>query len=246
MATIKKRYLLIGGLAMVLTYGFFSPGVFSDNTRVGYIESEEITKKFQDFQEAQQRVDAAANAWKKEFEGMQSSLRMKEDSLEKYRLVWSAPEKTNMERAIVDLKGKIEDYWTHKFGPGNSEYTQLDDETMRPIYQKIFAAVQDVAKEDKYDFVFDKTGEVLLLYANPNNDLTRDVMDKLGIKDTGKTQLPQHQLPGHPLPGHQIPGNPNGQPGNSNGQPGNPYGQPGNPNGGGGNTPFGGQQQPHN
>ncbi|HET7153529.1 MAG TPA: OmpH family outer membrane protein [Candidatus Kapabacteria bacterium] len=244
MAAVKKRYLLIGGLAMLLTYGFFSPSML-DSTRVGYIESEEITKKFPDFQEAQQRVDAAANAWKKEFEGMQSSLRMKEDSLEKYRLIWSAPEKLNMERDISDLKGKIQDYWTHKFGPGNSEYTQLDDETMRPIYQKIFAAVQDVAKENKYDYVFDKTGEVLLLYANSNHDLTRDVMDKLGIKDTAKTKLPEHQLPGH-----QLPGSPNGQPGSPNGQPGNPYGQPGNPNGQSGNPNGGGynpngQQQPH-
>jgi len=239
-AVVKKRYLMIGGLAMLLTYGFFSPGMFTDNTRVGYIESAEITKKFMDFQEAQQRVDAAANAWKKEFEGMQSSLRMKQDSLEKYRLVWSAPEKLNMERDINDLKVKIQDYWTRKFGPGNSEYTQLDDETMRPVYQKIFTAVQDVAKENKYDYVFDKTGEVLLLYANPNHDLTHDVMDKLGIKDTAKTKLPEHQLPGH-----QMPGSPNGQPGNPNGQQGNPNGggQPGNPNGGG-NNPFGGQQ-PH-
>jgi outer membrane protein len=116
---------------------------------------------------------------------------------------------------------------------------------MRPVYQKIFAAVQDVAKENKYDYVFDKTGEVLLLYANSNHDLTHDVMDKLGIKDTAKTKLPEHPLPGHPLPGQQTPGSPNGQPGFPNGgQQGNPNGgQPGSPNGGGYNP--NGQQQPH-
>ena len=74
---------------------------------------------------------------------------------------------------------------------------------MKPIIEKIFAAVKDVAKEQKYDYVFEKSGEILLLYANPDHDLTYDVKDKLGIKDTTKVALPQHKLPGHQLPGSQ-------------------------------------------
>jgi outer membrane protein len=151
---------------------------------VAYIESEEIMKRYYDWQQAQQRIDGASNAWKKELENMQTALRAKQDSLEKYRLIWSAPEKDAMTKGVADLKAKVQEFWTKKFGPGNSEYTLLNAEIMKPIYEKVFSVIQEVAKQDNYDYVFDKTGEVLLLYANPAHDLTRDVMDKLGIKDT--------------------------------------------------------------
>lgn len=183
--TTRTRVALLGGIAALFALGFFSPGIFSESTRVAYIESEEIMKRYYDWQQAQQRIDGAANAWKKEIEGMQTALRAKQDSLEKYRLIWSAPEKDAMAKSIADLKTKVQEFWTRKFGPGNtSEYALLNQEIMKPIYEKVFGVIQEVAKQDNYDFVFDKTGEVLLLYANPAHDLTRDVMSKLGIKDT--------------------------------------------------------------
>lgn len=182
--TRMARISLLGGIAALLALGFFSPGIFSESTRVAYIESDEIMKRYYDWQQAQQRIDGAANAWKKELEVLQTSLRLKQDSLEKYRLIWSGPEKEGMTKGITDLKAKVQEFWSKKFGPGNSEYAQLNQDVMKPIYEKVFAVIEEVAKEDKYDYVFDKTGEVLLLYANPVHDLTRDVMDKLGIKDT--------------------------------------------------------------
>lgn len=170
--------------AALFAFGFFSPGIFSESTRVAYIESEEIMKRYYDWQQAQQRIDGASNSWKKELENMQSALRSKQDSLEKYRLIWSAPEKDAMTKGVSEMKNKVQDFWSKKFGPGNSEYAMLNAEIMKPIYEKVFSVIQEVAKQDNYDYVFDKTGEVLLLYANPAHDLTRDVMDKLGIKDT--------------------------------------------------------------
>ena len=89
---VPQGYLLIGFLAALLFLGF-APSILTENTRVGYIESEEIEKKLPDYVQAQQRIDAAANSWKKEYQTMQTALRVKEDSLEKYRLIWSAPEK---------------------------------------------------------------------------------------------------------------------------------------------------------
>ncbi len=214
MKKMSLQIALLGGAAALFAFGFFSPGIFSESTRVAYVESEEIMKRYYDWQQAQQRIDGAANAWKKELEGMQAALRAKQDSLEKYRLIWSAPEKEAMNHSIADLKTKVQEFWTRKFGPGGtSEYAQLDGEVMKPIYEKVFGAIQEVAKLDGYDYVFDKTGEVLLLYANPAHDLTRDVMSKLGIKDTAGvparnpfgTQRGQNAPPGQNMPPGQNP-----------------------------------------
>jgi outer membrane protein len=50
---------------------------------------------------------------------------------------------------------------------------------MKPIQNKIFQVLEDIAKEDGYDYVFDKSGEILLLYANEKNDLTQRVLSRM-------------------------------------------------------------------
>ena len=50
---------------------------------------------------------------------------------------------------------------------------------MKPIQNKIFKVLEEIAKEDRYDYVFDKSGEILLLYANDKNDLTQKVITRM-------------------------------------------------------------------
>ena len=50
---------------------------------------------------------------------------------------------------------------------------------MKPIQNKIFQVLEDIAKEDGYDYVFDKSGQILLLYASDKNDLTTKVIQRM-------------------------------------------------------------------
>jgi outer membrane protein len=50
---------------------------------------------------------------------------------------------------------------------------------MTPIQYKIFKAIQDLAKEEDYDYVLDKSGDILLMYTNDKYDLTDKVLEKI-------------------------------------------------------------------
>jgi outer membrane protein len=52
---------------------------------------------------------------------------------------------------------------------------------MRPIQERILAAIEEVATAGGYDYVFDKAGDYLFLYARPQYDLSDDVLEELGI-----------------------------------------------------------------
>jgi outer membrane protein len=43
----------------------------------------------------------------------------------------------------------------------------------------MFKVLEDIAKEDGFDYVFDRSGEVLLLYANDKYDLTQQVLTRM-------------------------------------------------------------------
>jgi outer membrane protein len=53
------------------------------------------------------------------------------------------------------------------------------------VQDRVFKAIQDVALEESYDYVFDKSGEILLMYANSKYDLTPKVLSKLNIVPAG-------------------------------------------------------------
>ena len=75
---------------------------------------------------------------------------------------------------------RITDYSEKKFGT-NGELFQKQDELMKPVQNKIFNAIQDIAKDEDLDFVFDRSGDVIFLYAKEQYDITNKVLDKLKL-----------------------------------------------------------------
>jgi len=75
---------------------------------------------------------------------------------------------------------KIADFRNQYFGQ-NGELFKKQNELMKPVQDRIFKAVQEVAKEEGYDYVFDKSGDILLMYANEKYDLTQKIFIKLKV-----------------------------------------------------------------
>ena len=86
------------------------------------------------------------------------------------------------EKELMSMEEKIRDYRQKKFG-AKGELFKLQEDIMKPIQNKIFAAIQKVADEDDFDYVFDRSGDVIFLYTKDKWDLTQKVIDT--IKELG-------------------------------------------------------------
>lgn len=62
---------------------------------------------------------------------------------------------------------------------GIGEIYKKQEELFSPIKAKIYAAIEKVAKEESMQFVFDKSGDIILLYADSAFDITFKVLDRL-------------------------------------------------------------------
>ena len=85
------------------------------------------------------------------------------------------------EGELIKLEQQISDYREKKFGT-NGELFQKQDEIMKPVQNKVFTAIKDVAKAEDLDFIFDRSGDVMLLFAKDEYDVTALVLDKLKLK----------------------------------------------------------------
>jgi outer membrane protein len=112
---------------------------------------------------------------------MEANLKAKKDDYEKRKLIMTGETSTEALAEITKLEKEISDYRDKKFG-ANGELFQKQDELMKPVQNKIFNTIKDVALEEDLDFVFDRSGDVMFLYAKEKYDLTTKVLEKLKLE----------------------------------------------------------------
>ena len=167
----------------LLLFLFIIPfsGLIKGQLKIGYVDSDSIMDKFADAQDARQKLDAIIQEWQTELSKLESNWKSKYDDYEKRKLIMSDQTRAETESELVKLEKQIGDYREKKFGT-NGELFQKQDEIMKPVQNKVFTAIKDVAKAEDLDFIFDRSGDVMLLFAKDEYDVTALVLDKLKLK----------------------------------------------------------------
>ncbi len=148
--------------------------------KIGYVDSKTIMDRLPEAQDAQKQLDGYVAQWQGEITKMQNDWQKKFEEYDKKKLIMSDQTKAEFERDLMQLEKRVTEYRNQKFGP-NGEMFQKQRELLKPVHDRIFKAIQDVAQEDGYDYVFDKSGDILLLYTNDKYDLTAKVLEKLHV-----------------------------------------------------------------
>jgi len=165
-----KAFLLIALLLL-------SAEIFAQ-AKIGYVDSKVIIENMQDAKDAQVNLDNLVSIWKSEIQQMNDSLVLIKDDYEKKKIILTENVKKQKEEGIKGLEIRITEFKLAKFGE-NGEYFQKQNELMKPVQDKMFKAIQDVAKEGDYDYVFDRSSQLMLLFMNEKYDLTQKVIKKL-------------------------------------------------------------------
>ncbi len=163
---------------MVVLLALAMPAWALSQSKIGHINSEQIMQTLPEAQDAQKSLDAMVAQWEGELQKMQADWKKKFDEYDKKKLILTDQARADAEKELRDLEQSITDYRNRKFGQ-NGELFQKQNEVMKPVQNKMFKVLEDLAKEDGYDYIFDKSGEILLLYANDKNDLTTEVLRRM-------------------------------------------------------------------
>ncbi len=168
---------LIGTLALCALLFAAAPAAFSQ-AKIGWVNSAAIMEKLPEAQDAQHQIDKFVADWQEELAKMQNNWQKKYEEYDKKKLIMTDQLRAQSEKELQDLERQIADYRTKKFGQ-NGELFAKQNELMKPLQNKVFKVIQDIAKEDDYDYVLDKSGEILLLYTNDKYDLTAKVFERV-------------------------------------------------------------------
>lgn len=148
--------------------------------RIGYIDSEYILEQMPEYEGVQEKLDQLTGQWEEEIEEKRAQ---EEELREEYRareLLYTEAERERKQQEIAEAEREVEQLRQQYFGPEGELYSE-QQRLLRPIQERVLEAVENVAEAEGFDYVLDKSGEVLFMYAREQYDLSDRVLEELGI-----------------------------------------------------------------
>lgn len=168
---------------LILSSLFLLSGLFQAQAQKwGYVDTEYILSKIPEYKEAQDEINTLSLSWQqeianmyKEIEGMYNKLQAEEVLLTKEM----------RDERMAEIKAKeeeVKEYHKKVFGFEGLFFLKKK-ELIKPVQDRVFEAVEKVAKDNRLQMVFDKSGELVLIYTDPIHDYTDYVLEELGLGD---------------------------------------------------------------
>lgn len=150
--------------------------------RFAYVDSEYILSNIPSYLAAQEQLDKLSEEWQAEIEESYKDVEELYRSYQSDRVLLSEDMRKKRENEIVTKEAEAAELQRKYFGP-EGELFKSQEELISPIQDMVYNAVQELAMEDNYAVVFDTANSPTMLYTNPRNDVSDDVLKKLGYKN---------------------------------------------------------------
>lgn len=148
--------------------------------KIGFVDSNVILNALPEYQTARSTMDRAASEWQAELDGMQTDIEALVREFEARELLYTSEDRERALREIDDRRTEMNQYRRRHFG-AEGELFRQEQQLLRPVQERILEAVETVADDGDYDFVFDRTGDLLFLFAREAHNVTDLVLVELGI-----------------------------------------------------------------
>ena len=168
-------------LTLVLYLLYFSIHA-QRGTRIAYIDMDVILSKNKEFKTANQLLYEKITQWKKEVELKKIQLKRLEDQFAVEKILLTPELISDRELEIKDFASEIVSLQEKRFGP-NGDMMIQKNQLLKPVQDQVLSIVQDIAKERKYDFVFDRSSDIIMLYSAKNYDISELVLRRIQAQE---------------------------------------------------------------
>ncbi len=146
-----------------------------------YVDTQYILDNITEYKAAQQQLDQLSVNWQKEIEAKYAFIDKLYKDFQAEQILLTDEMKRKRENEIVGKEKEVKDFQKTKFG-FEGELFKKKQELVKPIQDKIYNAIKKMATDQSYAVVFDKSSDLIMLYANPKYDKSDDILNTLGYK----------------------------------------------------------------
>ncbi len=172
LSTMKTKKLLFITLTL-LCFSFVANA--QRGVRIGYIDMEYILENVPEYKEASTQLNGKVQRWKKDLEKKNNQVELLKINLSTERVLLTTELIEEREEDIKVLEDEMLKYQQDRFGPNGDLYIQRR-QLVQPIQDQVFNIVQEIAENKKYDFIFDKSADIVMLFSADRHDISDIVL----------------------------------------------------------------------
>ncbi|PHN04243.1 OmpH family outer membrane protein [Flavilitoribacter nigricans] len=169
-ANLKK---LTSTLVLVL---FVSLATYAQ--RIAIVDVNKILESIEEYQNAQTQLDNLAAQWRQEIAQEYDVIKGMYNKYQAEQVLLSDEARRQREEQIMDKEKEVRELQKDRFGP-DGELFKRRQGLVRPIQDRVYAAIESYAQERGYDFIFDKSSASGMIFSNSEYDKTTDILNKL-------------------------------------------------------------------
>ena len=147
--------------------------------KFAYVDTDYILAKIPEYNQAQDKLDNYSKGWQEEIEMTMQKIEKMYRSYQSEQILLTEEMKRAREDMIFAEEKKVQDLQIKYFGPEGMLFSKRQ-ELIKPIQDKIYDAIQQVATNNKYSVIFDSSSDLIMLYTNNNLDKSDKVLELMG------------------------------------------------------------------
>ena len=145
------------------------------SVKIGYIDTEYILENLPEYNQVSDRLEEKAAGWKKEIEDRSRKIEQKKEALNSERILLTNEMIDEIEEEITLDEEELSEYQQKRFGPRGDLIIQKQ-QLIQPIQDQIFNAIRELAESKNYDFIFDKSADIVMLYSDKRFDVSDQIL----------------------------------------------------------------------
>jgi outer membrane protein len=154
--------------------------VAAQDQKIGYVDTDYILSQMSEYQGIQQQLSTISTEWNDELDKMQQEIDQLKEDFQAKEILYTDELKEEKQQEIQNKIEQRQQYLDQKFG-SDGEYFQRQKELLEPIQRKVFNAINSVAEEQNFDFVFDRAQNSNMLFGVEEWNLNDEVLQELGV-----------------------------------------------------------------
>lgn len=174
-----KKLLTLSILIILLIGGISN--VNAQDQKIGFFESEVILAQIPEYNGITQRLQLLSDGWELELDELDAEIVVLEEDYEAKEILYTEEIRQQKRNEIRQKKQQRDTFLNEKFGP-EGEYFQNQRDLLEPIQRQIFTALRTVAQKQGFDFVFDRSGDIYMVFALGEWNLNEAILLELGIE----------------------------------------------------------------
>jgi len=147
--------------------------------KFAYVDSQYILEHIPEYKQAQQQLDDLSYDWQEDIEKAYQEIDQLYRAYQTDKVLLTDKMRQTREDEIIQKEKDAKELQQQRFGT-EGDLFKKQEELIRPIQNQIYNAIQEFAKEGRYGVIFDKSSDLLMLYADDNLDKSEKILDKLG------------------------------------------------------------------